>query len=129
MSSKKLHPSVEQFKEFVKRHPSLIQEVRKGKRSWQELYEDWHLLGEDDQMWAAFKDTGTEEEKEDKKQDMMSRILSSVKNMDANEMNQHLYNMSSTVSTIQGILEQFGFAKPSQPAGGSGSQPFSFRKD
>ncbi|MFY4773745.1 YlbD family protein [Metabacillus sp. RGM 3146] len=131
MSEKKLHPSVEEFKGFVKLHPKLIQEVRKGTKSWQGIYEDWYLLGDTDPSWKQYKDEeAAEGVTEEKKSDFMSKMLSSVKKMDANEMNQHLYNMSNTVSTIQGILEQFGFAKPTQTSGGStGNQPFSFRKD
>ena len=53
MTEKKLHPSVLQFKEFVKNNPKIIQEVRKGKATWQELYEDWYLLGEDDSRWET----------------------------------------------------------------------------
>lgn len=131
MSGKKLHPTVEEFKGFVKLHPKLIQEVRKGSKNWQGIYEDWYLLGDADPMWNQYKDDEAKETAtEEKKSDFMSKMLSSVKKMDAGEMNQHLYNMSNTVSTIQGVLEQFGFAKPSQKTGGSsGNQPFSFRKD
>ena len=42
MAKKNLHPSVQKFKGFVKDHPELIQEVRKGNTTWQELYEDWY---------------------------------------------------------------------------------------
>ncbi len=57
MAQKKLHPSVIKFKEFVKNNPKLIQEVRKGKATWQELYEDWYVLGEEDKRWETL---GTE---------------------------------------------------------------------
>lgn len=30
---KHLHPSVEQFKKFVKKHPKIIQDVREGKKN------------------------------------------------------------------------------------------------
>ena len=38
--------SMEEFKAFLKKHPSLVYEVRRGIYTWQEVYEDWYLLGE-----------------------------------------------------------------------------------
>ncbi len=48
--------SIDDFKQFVKKHPKLIQNVRKEQRRWQEVYENWVLLGEDDPIWNPFKD-------------------------------------------------------------------------
>lgn len=56
MSKTKLHPSVEKFKEFVKQNPRIIKEVRDGKTTWQELYEDWYLLGEEDPRWDSLRE-------------------------------------------------------------------------
>ncbi|WP_338786676.1 YlbD family protein [Metabacillus sp. FJAT-53654] len=130
MASKKQHPSVQQFKEFVKEHPKLVQEVRKGNKEWQEVFEDWYLLGEKDVVWKQYKDENSEEQSEEKKADFMSQMFSAVKNMDMNTVNHHISNMSSTISTIQGLFDQFGLSKSSgQKSSGSNQQPFSFRKD
>ncbi|MCM3568781.1 YlbD family protein [Neobacillus mesonae] len=135
MTQKKLHPSVLKFKEFVKNNPKLIQEVRKGKATWQELYEDWYLLGEDDKRWET---VGVESEQEEKpnsesKGDFISNILGVVKKMDADQMQSHLNNVSQAVGAIQGLLAQFqgnngsggGAVRP--PEGPK--NPFSFRQD
>jgi hypothetical protein len=130
MGAKKPHPSVQQFKEFVKEHPKLVQEVRKGNKDWQEVFEDWYLLGEKDVVWKQYRDENTEEQTEEKKADFMSQMFSAVKNMDMNTVNHHISNMSSTISTIQGLFDQFGLSKSSgQKSSGSNQQPFSFRKD
>jgi ethanolamine ammonia-lyase large subunit len=50
------NPSVQEFKKFVKRHPKLITEVRKGTKTWQELYEDWTIIGEKDDYWNEYRD-------------------------------------------------------------------------
>ncbi|MGP1907365.1 YlbD family protein [Metabacillus sp. JX24] len=131
MTEKKEHPSIAQFKEFVKKHPKLISEVRKGDKKWQELFEDWYLLGEDDASWQKYREDAAEAESaEDKKSDFMSRMMTAVKNMDANQMNQHLYNMNSTISSIQNLFSTFGLTKGAS-SGQSKTQnnPFSFRKD
>jgi Putative coat protein len=131
MASKKNHPSVQQFKEFVKEHPKLVQEVRKGNKQWQEVFEDWYLLGEKDVVWKQYQDEEKEEQEEvETKADFMSQMLSAVKKMDANTVNHHISNMSSTISTIQGLFDQFGLTKGSSKNSSSSSQhPFSFRKD
>jgi Putative coat protein len=131
MAAKKTHPSVQRFKEFVKEHPRLVQEVRKGNKEWQEIFEDWYLLGENDVVWKQYKDEQTVEQNEDdKKADFLSQMFSAVKKMDANTVNQHISNMSSTISTIQGLMNQFGLTKGTSQNPSSNNQgPFSFRKD
>jgi len=130
---KELHPSIAKFKTFVKDHPKLVEEVRKQKRSWQEIYEDWYLFGEDDQTWAKYRSTDGDEEpaKEDEKKakgDFLGSIFSSVKNMDVDQMQQHMTSMNSAISNIQQVLQQFQTKKPI--GGGSvPNNPFGFRKD
>ena len=48
---------IEEFKEFVRKYPKLKYEVRDGKRTWQSIYEEWTLLG-DDGSWDAYKGEG-----------------------------------------------------------------------
>src|SRR6478736_2873314 len=98
MAPKKLHPSVIKFKEFVKNNPKIIQEVRQGRATWQELYEDWYLLGEDDERWEtigiskkaelglAIKGKEAGESNDGKKLDWMSSITGMMKKMDANQL-------------------------------------------
>jgi predicted translin family RNA/ssDNA-binding protein len=132
MASKKIHPSVQKFKEFVREHPKLVQEVRKGNREWQEVFEDWYLLGENDVVWKQYKDDQSDGQGDDeeKKSDFMAQMLSAVKKMDMDTVNNHISNMSSTISTIQGLFDQFGLSKGgSQNSSGKSQHPFSFRKD
>jgi len=53
-NEKKLHPSVIEFKHFINEHPGILKEIRKSGRSWQEYYEKWILLGEEDPYWQQF---------------------------------------------------------------------------
>jgi hypothetical protein len=147
VKQKKLHPSVIKFKEFVKNNPKLIQEVRQGRATWQELYEDWYLLGEDDERWETIgmskKDnTGlainkkeAEESNNDKKTDWMSAITGIMKKMDANQFQAHVNNLSQAIGAIQGLLAQFqgsqgGPSQPNQHRDMEGpAHPFTFRKD
>ncbi|MBV7503858.1 YlbD family protein [Bacillus sp. sid0103] len=134
MTQKKLHPTVIQFKEFVKNNPKLIQEVRTGKATWQELYEEWYLLGEEDTRWETIgtnKETADEESVESKG-DWISSIMGMVKKMDPNQMQNHINNLSQALGAIQGVISQF---QGNNPAGGpvkpqeGPKHPFMFRKD
>jgi hypothetical protein len=137
MATKKLHPSVLAFKAFVKNNPKLIQEVRKGKATWQELYEDWYLLGEEDTRWEKIgseSSSETEQKTTDSKGDWMSNIMGMVKNMDPNQVQHHINNLSQAIGAIQGVLSQFQGSSPgpnpvkTTPIEGP-KHPFSFRKD
>jgi len=46
---------VNEFKEFVRSHPGLKDEVSSGKSTWQNLYESWYLYGPDDGQWGQYK--------------------------------------------------------------------------
>ncbi len=67
MTKTKLHPSVEKFKEFVKQNPRVIKEVRDGNATWQELYEDWYLLGEEDSRWDSYRENKDNTQKTEEK--------------------------------------------------------------
>lgn len=134
MAQKKLHPSVLQFKEFVKNNPKLIQEVRKGKTNWQELYEDWYLLGEDDSRWETIgtENASDSESNTETSGDWMSNIIGMVKNMDPNQMQNHINNLSQAIGAIQSVISQFQGNNPGlSPTKSSDGpkHPFVFRKD
>lgn len=136
MTRKKMHPSVLKFKEFVKNNPKVIQEVRKGNATWQELYEDWYLLGEEDERWNLI---GTDKKLESEttqesaqKNDWVSNIMGMVKKMDPNQVQQHMNNLSQAIGAIQGLMSQFqnSNGQPNQHRdNNSPPNPFSFRKD
>ena len=46
---------VNEFKEFVRSHPGLKDEVSGGKSTWQNFYESWYLYGADDKQWNQYK--------------------------------------------------------------------------
>ena len=46
---------VNEFKDFVRNHPGLKEEVASGKSTWQNFYEAWYLYGADDRQWDQFK--------------------------------------------------------------------------
>lgn len=58
MANQHANHSINDFKQFVKKHPKLIKEVRKEQRSWQDVYENWVLFGEKDPIWDPYRELG-----------------------------------------------------------------------
>lgn len=44
-----------EFREFVSKHPLVRNEVLNGKKTWQAIYEDWVILGEEDGSWKQYE--------------------------------------------------------------------------
>ncbi|MGO4887907.1 spore coat protein YlbD [Anaerobacillus sp. MEB173] len=131
-----LHPTVEEFKKFVKEHPLLIKEVRENRKTWQELYEDWMILGEDDTSWESYKREaiGKQEEKvktdetDQVNQESLANLFSMFKKLNINDIQYHLSQFNGLVSNINGIIQQFQSDKSQQQQRGQ-ENPLSFRKD
>lgn len=135
MTTKKLHPSVQKFKEFVKKNPKMVLEVRRGNATWQDLYEEWYLLGEEDSRWDEFKEVKeeeTSEPKEDKKE-WFPKIFNAMKNMEPEQLQGHIYSISQALGAVQGLLSQFQAGNSSkgtvQNQATPPQHPFHFRKD
>ncbi|WP_409253585.1 YlbD family protein [Bacillus sp. SCS-153A] len=131
--AKKLHPKVKEFKEFVQKHPRIASEVKKGTATWQDLFEEWYLLGEEDSRWDDYKQDEDKQEKKESK-GFMDQIGGMLKNMDANQMQQHIHSLSQAIGAVQGVLSQFQSSNStSAPEQNETPQrprhPFSFRKD
>ncbi|MEC1363769.1 YlbD family protein [Bacillus subtilis] len=132
MANQHANHSINDFKQFVKKHPKLIKEVRKEQRSWQDVYENWVLFGESDPIWDPYRELEEASEavpETPQKNDFVSKMVTAVKKMDVNQMNEQINKMSQSISSLQSLLNTFSGSgqKHSQP--GSGQHPFSFRKD
>ena len=103
VDNENLHPTIIEFKRFVNQHPKLLEEIRKSGRSWQEYYEKWVLLGEEDQMWDQFT---TSNKQSSRNTDMIKQIVKLTENIDLNKVQQHVSELSGTVSTLQSLLNQ-----------------------
>jgi len=133
MTTKKLHPSIEEFKKFVNKNPQIIDEVRSGKATLQELYEDWYLLGEEDTRW----DTNRTEDNDDKNEtniqgDWLKHLLGTMKKMDPNQIQSHLGQLSKALGAIQNVIGQLQGGAAGQGGKSSATKsnhPFQFRKD
>lgn len=130
---KELHPSIQEFKGFVKKHPKLVQEVRAGRKTWQELYEDWYLLGEEDDQWNQYKEQNEkmqETSSNDSTSDFITKAFSTIKNVKIENVQEHISNIGTAISTIQSVIHQFQTSKKNNNSDSHHHHhPFAFRKD
>src|SRR5690606_3618407 len=92
---------LESFKAFVKNHPGLIEEVKKGKSTWKELYEEWQIFGEDDERWKRYR-----EPEEIKNEQGAIGILSKMKHVHLQDVHKHIVELKELVQTIQQFIHE-----------------------
>ncbi|MFB4167615.1 YlbD family protein [Virgibacillus sp. JSM 102003] len=132
MSDDKLHPSVREFKVFMNKHPLLIEEVRKSGRSWQEYYEKWALLGEDDPFWDSYRNNQKEEvggKSKEGKAELFGQLMKLSENVDLDKVQKQVHQLSSTITTIQDVLGQFQTKKTPPQQFRKPDNPFNWGRD
>ena len=92
---------LDEFKIFIKKHPLLKQKVLSGERTWQQLFEDYSILGEE-----SFEEDKKEEVIEKKSstpgtEDLIKTVVGYVKKIDPDQI-------TKTVTSIQKVLELIG---------------------
>lgn len=80
----------EEFKEFARKHPELIDYVNNNKdMSWQKLYEVYDIYGEDDKTWEPYL------------KGKNSSLTDIVKNLDVKTIQEHVNNAQKALNIIQ----------------------------
>ncbi|MEN1966994.1 YlbD family protein [Lentibacillus sp. N15] len=133
-----LHPSVKEFKAFLAKHPALVKEIRKNGKSWQEPYEKWALLGEDDPYWESYKKAGEEKEESNetpkdegksKQAELFGQLMKMTEKMDMNKVQKQVEQLSTTIGTVQEMISQFQESKNTTPQPKNQPQPFNWFRD
>nr|WP_240510148.1 YlbD family protein [Virgibacillus profundi] len=131
MNNERLDPTVMEFKQFINNHPKLLGNIRRSGRSWQEYYEQWALLGEEDPLWDQYKtaDKTSEKKTESAKEnnfELLSQLMKLTENMDINKVQKQVHQLSNTITTVQEVLGQYQESKkPKDNAG----DPFNWFRD
>ncbi|MBM7095895.1 YlbD family protein [Bacillus sp. H-16] len=140
---KSLHPDVLKFKAFVKENPHVLRDVKAKEKTLQDLYEEWVLFGEDDPVWDEYKTgsvTGTktsqtpEEESEEgaaspKSAVTAAGILSMIKSMNMNDLQNQLTQFNGALTSIQQLLSTFRPDSSGPSNTNTSSSPFSYKED
>ena len=106
---------IEAFKEFIKEHPSLKTVINKRQKSWQDLFEEWSLLGPE-KMWKSYTE-GDEEVKESSSTktaipvpkemaqlgDILKTCMNYVKKINPDNISKTVTNVQKLMALVAGI--------------------------
>jgi hypothetical protein len=105
---------IESFKEFVHKHPELIKEVKKNKRPWKEVYQDWIVLGEEHESWNQYsKDKKKQKDKRSSSSQKMRAelaigdIIAGLSKLQINDVQKYLSQFGSVMDAVQELLQHF----------------------
>lgn len=129
--------AVDDFKAFVKKHPKLASIKKENNLSWQDLFEEWVLYGEDQEFWKEYGIELKSEKKEKKLFNLgssadLSKIMAFFNQLDPEDLQQKLKQLDGALNTLQGLLGQFNSSTPSnqtrvnQPNQGQGNGAYPF---
>lgn len=93
---------MDDFRDFVSRFPKLRDDVISGKKTWQNIYEDWVIMGENSDIWKGY-DGASANSTRSNGDDLISvdgikKILSYIKKVNPD-------SISKTLNTVQKILQ------------------------
>lgn len=57
---------MDEFRAFLTKYPGIVEDVKNGNHSWQQMYENWVVLGENDASWQKYQTAPVLKETEQK---------------------------------------------------------------
>lgn len=103
---------MDEFRAFLSNHPGIQQDVESGNHTWQQMYEDWVILGEANPKWQVYRQaqsnsnttqTATSTTKPGTIEELLSstslkNVINYVKKIDPD-------SISKTLNTVQKVLQ------------------------
>ena len=94
--------TMDEFKAFVRKNPSLKNDVIQKKRTWQDIYEEFVIMGDSTVVSQVKEEVKkTTSEKTIQTEDMIKNVLGYIKKIDPDQV-------TKTVTSIQKVLELLG---------------------
>ena len=95
-----------EFREFVRKYPLLKETVHNGQNTWQTIYEEWVLYGEDDR-WNQYLQRETKKENEQKTNNLsfngVKKVFDYAKNINPDNLNKTLNNVQKVIQIAQTV--------------------------
>lgn len=100
-----MQSKMDQFKDFVRRHPSLRDEVRNNTRTWQNIYEEWTLYGEDDSQWSNYRTTEVNSENllDGMNMDSIKNVITYIQKLNPDKIHKTLNSFQKIVQIAQSV--------------------------
>jgi len=95
---------MEEFRSFVSSHEKIKEEVRNGNRTWQNIYEEWVILGEENPEWDKYK-SDTDKKVVSQNGNNLSINMDSVKNVIGYIKKINPDDLNKTLNTLQKVIQ------------------------
>lgn len=86
----------DEFKDFVKAKPELVDYINNGEMSWQKFYELFDLYGEDRSVWDKFSGVASNTNNMN-----ISKLTDLVKNVDMDSIQSHINTAQKALGFVQ----------------------------
>ncbi len=86
----------EMFKEFVRNNTFLINHVKNGDKTWQDLYQLYDLYGEDENAWNKYLDDSNNTNKKNNN-NYLEEIVNMCRNIDVNKVQEGITSLQKTL--------------------------------
>ena len=87
---------VDMFKEFVRNNSFLIDYIRKGEKTWQEMYEIYDIYGEDEDAWSKFL-IKEEKDKTNHNNNYFEELVHMIKKVDVDKVQEGITSLQKTL--------------------------------
>ncbi len=89
----------QEFKNFVSKHPELINFIKNKEFTWQDFYEIYDIYGENDAAWSKYFNNTTTTEP-------IGELTNLVKNINMDNIQKHINTAQKAVSLIQELTSK-----------------------
>ena len=100
---------MEEFRAFVNKYPLIKNEVHEGKKTWQNIYEDWVLFGETSD-YEKYKDTSLSTNEATNTNasstvnlDSIKSIVNYIQKLDPDSVNKTLNTVQKVIQIVQTV--------------------------
>ncbi len=91
----------DEFKEFVRNNPKLIDYVRNNEMTWQKFYEIYDLYGEDSEIWNKYLNNTTSTTNFS-----LNEFTNWLKNIDLNGLQEGINNVQRVLGVVQDLTKK-----------------------
>ena len=91
----------EEFKEFVKNHPKLIEYVKNDEMTWQKFYEMYDIYGENNKIWDKYLKEAKQVTNAGIAGLTLSEVVNWVKNIDLESLQEGIGNVQRVLGVVQ----------------------------
>lgn len=93
----------DEFKDFVSKHPALVEVVRNKTHSWQDLFEVYDLYGSDEKLWDRYLKVGSPSSANtsDAKLNSLGELTKLFKNVNIENVQKYIDTAQKAIGVIQ----------------------------